>query len=370
MRTVLLISDVGLDEGGGRAEKFATRKRMLEERGWDVVIGYVPRPYIALFPYAVLKCLAVGLRNDVDVVNSVSNPFHLQLIGYLTSLVLRVPWLVEFRDPMVDNPDRDPQAFLTRVAGRVERLAVLEGDAVVWGDGIQMEDDHLQRKYPDADPEKFLKLPFLGFESGLFEEAPATEYDASTVTYAGSFYEGWIEPYPLLEAVAAYVERNAVDADGLRLQFYGDWSDEYERTTEELGLDDVVATHDFVPHDDIVPVLKGSDVVVYIGGDDPENELSVPSKIWDYIGARTPILAIVDPTFRVARLIEEHGLGVAVDPNDPDGIAESLGALLSGDFVYDVDEEVYERFSRERKMDVLADVLDAVDAGEFPSATG
>jgi hypothetical protein len=246
----------------------------------------------------------------------------------------------------------------------VEKLAVRNAEQVVWGDGIQMEDNHLEGKYPEVPSEKFYKLPFPGFETEKFDSASEEDYGATTITYAGSFYEGWIEPYELLEGFSVYVERNEPKPGELTLQFYGDWDKRYQESVEELCLSDFVETHDFVPHEEIIPILKGSDIVVHVGGKDPQNELSVPSKIWDYIGARTPILAVVDPSFRVARLIEENRLGIAVHPDDTDGIAKSIERILSGDFEYMPDETVFDEFSRAHKMDVLAEILDSVSAGD------
>ena len=360
MKKVLLISNVDLRNGGGRSEKFATRKRMLQDRGWDVVVGHVPEPHILLFPYAILKCLYIGMKRDIDVINSVSNPFHLQLIGYIVSQVLGLPWLVEFRDPMVENPDRNPDGFLTKIAAQVEELAVRNSDQVVWGDGIQMSDDHLETKYPDVPAEKFYKLPFLGFEAEKFESAPTENYDSLTITYAGSFYEGWIEPYELLEGFSIYVEQNNPSQDKLTLQFYGDWTEEYQERVEKLELSEFIQTYDFVPHDQIIPVLKGSDIVVYVGGDDPQNKLSVPSKIWDYMGARTPVLAVVDPSFRIAELIKENDLGLIVDPNNTERVADAIEKILSEEFEYTSDKTIFEKFSRSHKMDVLSEVLDSI----------
>ncbi|MDY6775289.1 MAG: glycosyltransferase [Halobacteria archaeon] len=223
-----------------------------------------------------------------------------------------------------------------------------------------MGDDHLENKYPEVPSERFYELPFLGFESEKFESAPAERYDATTVTYAGSFYEGWIEPYELLEGFSEYVERNEPEPDELNLQFYGDWNEGYQEKVEELELTGFVETHDFVPHNEIIPVLKGSDIVVYIGGDDPENRLSVPSKIWDYMGARTPILAVVDPSFRVARLIEENNLGIAVHPEDTEGIADGIERVLSRELEYPSEESVFEEFSRANKMDDLVNILNTL----------
>jgi glycosyltransferase involved in cell wall biosynthesis len=46
------------------------------------------------------------------------------------------------------------------------------------------------------------------------------------------------------------------------VQFYGGWDDTYAAYVEDLGLDDVVSYEGFLPHDEIVPVLRGSDLLL------------------------------------------------------------------------------------------------------------
>lgn len=359
MRTALLISNVTTDDPGGRAADFDTREEILREHDWEQVVGEVPEPYLRTFLPSIVRAYRRGRRTDADIVVSVSNPFHLQLVGFVVSLLLRVPWVVEFRDPMVVNPDRDPDDFITKVAKSVEWLCVHRAERVVWTDGIQVGESYYRGTYPDAAPETFVELPFKGYERGNFEGVEAREYDQFTITYAGSFYEGWIEPYRFIEGLCEHVESHG--GEDLRVQFYGDWNEAYQRAVEEAGLGDVVSHHEFVPHEEIVPVLKGSDLVLYVGGDDPDNRLNVPSKVWDYVGARTPILAVVDPSFRVAELIEGYDLGLVVDPEDTGGIAEAIAAVRSGEYAYDPDPAAFE-FTRAGKFERLAELYREVAA--------
>lgn len=355
MQTALLISNVTIDDPGGRAADFSTREQLLRDYGWEQVIGLVPEPYIKTFLPSILRCYRRGKQADADLVVSASNPFHLQLVGFVVSRLLGVPWVVEFRDPMVTNPDRDPDALLTKIAGAVEHLCVTRAEQVLWTDGIQVGNSYYRETYPNVDPNTFIELPFKGYERGTFDDVEPRHYDDFTVTYAGSFYEGWIEPYAFLEGLGEYVEQTDPD---LTAQFYGDWKEEYSTAARELEVESVVETHEFVPHEEIVPVLKGSDVALYIGGTDSENSKSVPSKIWDYIGAQTPILALVDRDFRVAEIIERNKLGIVVDPRDTDAIVGALDDLRSGAFTYDPDSEVFERFERETKIKAMADAFD------------
>jgi len=359
MKTALLVSNRLPEASGGRAEKVATRVELMAERGWRVVVGHAPEPYVRGFPSALVELVRLARREDPDLVVSINNPFHLHLHGYLVSRLAGTPWLAELRDPIASHPDRSPTSPRTWGARAVERLVVREADQVVWHDGIQIPDDYFAERYPSIPPERFFKLPVMGYERAAFEPVRPAAYDAFTVTYAGSFYEGWIEPYTFLEGLGAYREAGG---EPLRAQFYGDWDGDYARAAREAGVADWVESHAFVPHEEIVPVLKGSDVLLYVGGDDPGNRLNLPSKLWDYVGARTPILAVVDPSFRVAAFLREHDLGVVVEPGDAEGVAAALGRLRAGEVGFAADAGV-ERFSREHSADVLAQVFDAVAAG-------
>jgi len=256
---------------------------------------------------------------------------------------------------MVDNPDRNPEAVTTKLAAIVEWLVAQRADRIVWGDGIQMQEGYFGEKYELA-PDRVQKLPYKGFKRERFASAETVTYDRFTITYAGSFYDGWIEPYTFLSGLEQYVEEHGQD---IRMQFYGDWRPEYDETVADRGLSKVVSHHEFVPKDKIVPVLKGSNALLHIGGDDPDNRLNVPSKVYDYIGAQSPILAVVDPSFRVSKIIKEEQLGVVAAYNNPEAIADAIDQVRQGEG-FDPDESVYDRFDRRRKIDALATVYKTV----------
>lgn len=357
-RSVLLVSNRRPADAGGRAEKIATRKRLLGNHGWDVVVGYVPEPYVLLFALGFWRCFRTGWANDIEAVISINNPFHLHLVGYLVSRLLGIPWIAEFRDPILSRPDLEEGSLRRYPAGFVERLAVRQADRVLWYDGIQMADDYFERTYPDVSSDHIRKLPFMGYEKEKFDRAESAHFDQFTITYAGSFYEGWIEPYRFLEGLGTYADRDG--APDLTAKFYGDWEDSYDVAAADAGVSESVETHEFIPHEEIVPVLKGSDVVLYVGGDDPDNARNIPSKIFDYVGVRTPILAIVDPTFRVASFIEDNGLGIVAPPDDPVSIADAIKRLHTGTFEYDPDSELFEKYTREASAARIAQELDGV----------
>ncbi|WP_435194272.1 glycosyltransferase [Natronomonas sp. EA1] len=352
MRTALLVSNVRLSEVGGRAEKFRSHERLFAEHGWNLEVAYVPEPDAA-FPLHLARAFRKARQTDPDVVIAVSNPFHLQFVGWALARATGAKWVAELRDPILNNPDREPGALVTRLAAVAERFTLRHADAVVWFDGIQIPDDYFDREYPDH-AGKMTKLPYIGYDEPAFDIEPR-EFDEWTLSYAGAFYEGWIEPYAVIEGVAEYADRTGDRA--FRVRFYGDWSDDYQQAVEDHGVGDIVSAHGYVPHDEVVPIIAGSDAVLYVGGSDPRNARNLSTKLYDYIGARVPILAVCDPEFRVAEFVREYGLGVVAEER-PDAVADALARLREG-YEYEPDDRAL-GFTRARAIDAYADVLDGL----------
>lgn len=361
MRTVLLVSNRFPDEDAGRAEKISTRMELFANRGWHVELSHVPEPYGLTFPLSIARTVSRIRELRPDVLVSMNNPFHLHLIGYVAAQITGVPWVAEFRDPIRTHPDWDPdESVLRRMAGFVERLTVEQADRVVWLDGIQIPKDYFRRTYPDVSAEKLVELPPMGFDAERFDAIEPASFDEFTVTYAGSFYNGWIEPYGFLDGLARFIRD---DLRPITARFYGDWKPSYGEAVAERDLSQYVAVHDFVDHDRMISILKGSDALLYIGGTDERNRRNLPSKIWDYLGAERPILALVDDSFRVAEFVESNGLGVVVDPTDPVGVAEGVESLYTGGFQYNPPESTISTYTRQRQADAYTAVLDGVVEG-------
>ncbi|MBX0294014.1 hypothetical protein [Haloarcula nitratireducens] len=342
IQTVLVVSNRRCDENAGRAEKLKTRSRLLTEQGWDMKIGYV-EPSMTGLPIGTLKC--IQLARDADVINSISNPPHLQVAGAIAARVTKTPWLAEFRDPLVANPDVPNDGFATRLRQLLERYILTHADRVIWYDGIQIPDNYFENTYPDVSSTICRKLPPIGYETKKFEDTEPTAWENFTISYAGSFYEGWIEPYTFIKGLAEYCNRETATSD-ITARFYGDWQEEYAAAAEEAEVAKYVSPQPFIPHEEVISHLKGSDILLYIGGDDPRNRRNLPSKIYDYIGAGQPILAIVDPTFRIAEVIRNHGFGIVVRPGDTEGVSDAIDRIRTGNFTYRATAKQRRQFSR------------------------
>lgn len=354
-QTVLLVSNCTLDDNVGRAEKFASRKRLLAQHGWELEIGYV-EPTVSGLIDGSIRCIRKA--RHADVLNSVSNPPHLQIAGAIAANVTGTPWLAEFRDPLVENPDVSEGSMAARLRKQIERYILTHADRTVYYEGIQIPKGYFAEEYPNVASDAWEQLPPIGFDLDKFESVSPKYFDEFTITYAGSFYEGWIEPYDFFNAFEKYIEQS--DNTDIEGRFYGDWDDNYTTAASKLSIADHITPHPFIQHKEIVRVMKGSDVLLYIGGTDPRNRRNLPTKLYDYIGAGQPILALVDPSFRVADVVVSKGFGIVAHPDNPEAISEAIKQIRTGSFKYDPDPKSIRKFTRQHNTDAYVSILDSI----------
>jgi glycosyltransferase involved in cell wall biosynthesis len=100
--------------------------------------------------------------------------------------------------------------------------------------------------------------------------------------------------------------------------------DELEARQEELELDNFRLV-DKVPKETVPYLLALSDVSVVHLRDDPLFETVIPSKMFEAMITRTPILLGVRGEAR--EIVEEAGAGIPIPPEDPDALAEAARRL-------------------------------------------
>jgi glycosyltransferase involved in cell wall biosynthesis len=156
-----------------------------------------------------------------------------------------------------------------------------------------------------------------------FDDFSGLEHHASPrfrITHAGSFF-GRRDPRPFLTAFAD----SGLDAVA---RFLGDFRAADREWAETLGLGDRLELHDFVPRQRALELQRDSEALLLLipeAGGRGKGVLS--GKVFEYLAAERPILAVVPPDGAAAALIRETGTGVVASPDDPQAIGEALRSL-------------------------------------------
>lgn len=283
-----------------------------------------------------LSAIPAGVRlveeQSVDVILSSAPPFTAHLIAAEVARRTGRPWVADFRDPWA----RAPWGSKWRNAGwtgwvhrYLERRTIALASKIIVNTKRMQAD--FESHYDAATAPKFQTIT-NGFDTAsLNGRARPVRRTASTETlvlcHAGNLYQAR-DPRPLLRALALLRQAGTLPVDAFRLQFVGSAGDEFDTAGHvvSLGLESVV---EFVPpvgHGEGLGYMRAADVLVAI---QPDTTLQIPVKVYEYLWARRPILALASEG-AVADLLAELGAGVVVPAADEGAIATALARLYAG----------------------------------------
>ena len=317
---------------------------------------FIPDEKIGWLPFALAASLRAVREDGAEAVFSSSPPMTAHLVAMACKKMTGLPWVCEFRDPWVDNPHYSP---LTSLHGRIFRAiegAVVRGcDAVVYA--VPGVVEGLGLRYGEGITRK-CHLITNGFDPDDFSGRVALDRECS-FAWIGSVYKD-LYPGSLMAAVRRLLESGRASKDELSIRFIGTFDLESLGSLEESGLRDVVDVTGFLPHRDCIERMRSSRVLLLQLAEGRMSRIIYTGKMFEYFGARRPILALVGEG-ATKRMIEETGAGVAVNPYDEEGIGEALMGFISrfrsGDELW-VENPRLEEFDRRRQTGMLADILD------------
>lgn len=321
---------------------------------------FIPDARIGWYPYAVPEALEIIRQEGIQAIYSSSPPYTTAVIARRLHQTTKLPWIAGFRDPwtgFLSTPDRwfFPAAIDRYLENKVIRDATVIEAA--WR-GILKD---IMKKSPDVDCTKLFHLP-NGFDS---EDYPSVEHrpgERFVVTYTGSMY-GKRNPARFLKAIEELVADGSVDPEKILLQFIGRFGAEVREMVERSEIHQCVKLIPYLPHGESIRELLRSDALLLIVDDAAGGEEIVPGKVYEYIGARRPIIALA-PEGAAAELIRETRSGFVADGND---LGKIKAAFLEyyRKFPYDnpaieQDMRAVQKYERREITRHLASLLDAV----------
>ena len=314
---------------------------------------------------AVPAGTAIARDQDIDVIVSSAPPFTTHLIAAEIARRTGLPWVADFRDPWSRAPwgvEWRNKGWTGWVHRKLERLTVTRATRVVLNTK-PMQDDFVAH-YP-AIASKFLAIP-NGFDTdaldrGVRPVARTAPQESLVLCHTGSLYQAR-DPRPLLRALATVLTDGSMPADGIRLQLVGGAGGEFDTAGEvaRLGLAHAVEFVPPVSHGESLGYLRAADILLVV---QPDTAVQVPVKLYEYLWARKPILALASPG-AVADLVQEGRVGKVVTADDECAIAEALRALyrqrasLAADYIAPVAflEQLEGTALTRRLHDVLVDL--------------
>lgn len=265
------------------------------------VIAY-PDEQIGWYPFAIRAGTELMKEKSFDAIISSSSPVTCHLIAQSLKAEFKVPWIADLRDLWTQNhyyPYIRARNFIEK---HLEVKTLGDAEAIV------------TVSEPLAEKLQLLHLnrPVFAIPNGYDEDEvelaiPTKEF---TITYTGELYQGKRDPSPLFQVIAELITEGRLNQQDVRVRFYG--SNEYwvEREIKKFALEDVVRLHPRIPRNIALERQRNSQVLLLLNWDDPEEIGVYTGKLFEYLAARRPILAIGGPRGVVSELLEETRAGI------------------------------------------------------------
>ena len=232
-------------------------------------------------------------KNHVDAIVSTGPPHTTHLIAYNISNKFRLPWLADFRDPWT-NIDFYDQLKLTKWADRkhkkLEKKILLSADRVVTVSESWAQDF---KRISGVD----VSVVTNGFDPADFHEVDNLSLDRSfTITHVGSLNKDR-NPYIFWSVIKNLIKENKFFAQDIHIKLIGPIDITVKDELEKNHLTNVTTLIDVLPHKEAVIHLITSQVLLLPLNDVPNINGVIPGKMYEYFGAKRPILCIGKKTF-------------------------------------------------------------------------
>ncbi len=299
--------------------------RAIGRNGWMALDKTLLVPDQALLwcPRAIAAGARAHRRRRFDLIFATGEPYSDYFTASALSRLAGIPFIVDMRDPWTLAPYRDETLRVARqsVEKWQERRVLSACRACVFANRSV---DLYAQAFPQW-AEKFHYIP-NGYDSADFEPVAPRRFDRFTIVHSGTFLAGYRTADTFLFAMKEILDARPALAERLQVIFVGKIGEERNRI-EEMGLSSVIRQTGYLPHAESLAYLKGADLLLLVGG---RHRWEETGKVYEYLAAGKPILALVNTEGAAATLLREYEAARIVDRDNPSETRDAISDFISG----------------------------------------
>ena len=159
-----------------------------------------------------------------------------------------------------------------------------------------------------------------------YDREPAAGFQPEepfVVAHIGSLLSGR-NPMALWSAMGQLCKEDPSFREQFRLELTGLVSPEVQAALKRFGIWEHVRIEPYVPHADAVRRQRQAQVLLLIEIDSPETRGILPGKLFEYMAASRPVLAVGPSAWEAAAMVRESGCGAGFTYEQRDGIIGQL----------------------------------------------
>jgi glycosyltransferase involved in cell wall biosynthesis len=304
---------------------------------------------------ALKKSMELMNSFPIKLVYSSSPPYSSHFVGMRLKRKFQIPWVADFRDPWTFCESYKPGTVLNKIIDRhYEKKILNTADVVIANTNINKINliNHFR-----IDEKKIHVIP-NGYDDEDFYNKNDAGKDIFVISCIGKFYET-----PNVDNFFAAFRDFQNKYPRAQLNILGALSRNVRRAVVNILKPDSYVLKDRINHDEAIRVMQESSVLL---ANVPNEECNywVPGKLYEYLGAKKPILFVGPKEGEAADIVKYSNLGKVVS----NSVMEIYGALE--DFYLNVDEnkgkiapnaQYIAQYERKRQTEYLAKIFSDIE---------
>jgi len=291
-------------------------------------------------------------NNKIDVVITTGPPHSLHLIGLQLKQKLGIKWIADFRDPWTDI-DYFHQLPLTKKT--IRKHYQLEEEVVSTADSVLVVGKTMKEKYLKFNQN--IEVITNGFDDVEYE--PKVELDIKFSIVHIGMMNADRNPRILWKVLSDLIIENQDFAEDLQLKFVGKLAHEVFESIDKNKLTSVIEYITYLPHKEVVIFQQSAQILLLAVNKVPSAGGIITGKLFEYLQANRPILAIAPPEGDLAEIINTTKAGRVVDFDDEETLKKEILEMYKAYKKHKlvVNSKSIEQYHRKNLTAQLADVI-------------
>jgi hypothetical protein len=291
-------------------------------------------------------------NNDMDIVISSGPPHSLHLIAMALKKELGIKWVADFRDPWTTIHYHQSLRLNKRAQ---KKHLKLESQVLNNADLVVVTSSNTKKEF-----QKITNKPIEVISNGYdVLEKIETNLDAQfSIAHIGSLLTNR-NPEILWEVLSALKDENKAFSKALLVKLVGAVSEDVLKSIAAFGLTANYKALGYVSHQEAIQIQHNSQVLLLVEMDSPETKSIIPGKLFEYVAANRPILALGPDGSDVEGILKETNSGVYFNYTDKEKLKKQLQlyyeAYLNANL--NVNSQNTEKYSRRELTKSLSSLL-------------